>query len=204
MNARKFLFYVVPLLFGGCVPLLSLCPLYTKEDVILNDKLLGVWVDDANKPETTWEFTRVSGSEKAYSLVFTDEEGKKGSFVAHLLKLQNKLYLDICPTELPCKPDDPNRMDWPYNCFFLIPAHGFMAIGSIEPQLKLRLAMESNLEDLLKKDPKAVKYVKVDDRLVLTATTKELQAFVLEHADDKTLFTDEVTLVRKDARTGKP
>jgi hypothetical protein len=204
MNARKFLFYVVPLLLGGCAPLLSICPLYTKEDIVLDDRLPGTWVDDVNKPETTWEFTRIDEPDKAYKLIFADEEGKKGSFVVHLLKLQSKLFLDICPSELPSDPEDPNKMDCPYNSFFLIPAHGFMAVDSIEPQLKLRLALESKLEDLLAKDPKAIRYAKVGDRLVLTATTRELQAFVLKHADDESLFTDEVTLVRKSAKTENP
>jgi hypothetical protein len=104
---------MLPLLLGGCVPILSLHPLYTKEDVVLEKKLPGTWVDDANSPETTWEFTRIDEPENAYRLIFTDEEGKKGSFVAHLLKLEGKLFLDIYPSELPWEPDDPNTMDWP-------------------------------------------------------------------------------------------
>jgi hypothetical protein len=35
----------------------------------------------------------------------------------------------------------------------------------------------------------------IGERLVLTAPTKKLQAFVLKHVDDETLFTDAVTLV---------
>ena len=130
-------------------------------------------------------------------MIFIDEDGKKGSFVAHLLKLQGKLFLDIYPRELPWDPDDPNKMDWPYNSFFLIPAHTFLKIDSIEPQLKMRLALESKVEELLKENPKAVTYTTVGERLILTASTKELQAFVLKHADDDRLFADEIALVRK-------
>jgi len=197
MNVRKLLFTIVPLLLGGCVPILSLYPLYDDKDVVLETKLLGTWVDDANSPETIWEFKRINEPENAYKLTFTDEEGKKGSFIAHLLKLQNKLFLDIYPSELPCDMEDPNKMDWPYNCFFLIPAHSFMKIDSIEPQLKMRLALESKIEELLEEHPKAIKHTNVGDRIVLTAPTKELQAFVLKHVDDNRLFTDEIALVRK-------
>lgn len=197
MKARKLLSYMLPLLLGGCVPVLSLYPLYTKEDLVLEKKLLGTWIDDPNSPETTWEFKRIDEPQNAYQLIFIDEDGKKGSFVAHLLKLQGKLFLDIYPRELPWDPDDPNKMDWPYNSFFLIPAHTFLKIDSIEPQLKMRLALESKVEELLKENPKAVTYTTVGERLILTASTKELQAFVLKHADDDRLFADEIALVRK-------
>jgi hypothetical protein len=197
MNIRKLLFYILPLLLGGCVPVLCLHPLYTKEDMVLDKKLLGTWVDDINNPETTWEFKRIDEPENAYKLIFTDENGKKGSFIAHLLKLQNKLFLDVHPSELPWEPDDPNTMDWPYNSFFLIPAHTFMKIDSIEPKLKMRLAMESNIEELIMADPNAIQHMTIGERLVLTAPTKALQAFVLKHIDDDQLFIDTVTLVPK-------
>lgn len=197
MNIRKLLFYMSPLFLGGCVPVLCLHPLHTKEDIVLEKKLLGTWIDDVNNPETTWEFKRIDETENAYKLIFTDENGKKGSFIAHLLKLQNKLFLDVYPKELPWEPNDPNKMDWPYNSFFLIPAHTFMKIDSIEPQLKMRLALESNVEELLTEDPNALQHMTIGERLVLTASTKELQAFVLKHVDDDKLFTDAITLVPK-------
>jgi hypothetical protein len=204
MKDRKFLFYLMPLLLGGCVPILSLYPLYTKEDVVLEKKLLGTWIDDTDNPETTWEFKRIDEPESACKLIFTDEDGKKGSFVAHLLKLQNKLFLDIYPSDLPWEPDDPNKMDWPYNSFFLIPAHTFLKIDSIEPKLKMQLALESKIEELITEDPNAVKHMTIGERLVLMSSTKELQAFVLKHVDNDRLFTDEITLVRKKTKNGNP
>ena len=202
MNVRKLLVYMLPLLLGGCVPVLCLHPLYTKEDIVLEKELLGTWIDDANSPETIWEFSRTDEPENAYKLIFTDENGKKGLFVAHLLKLQNKLFLDMYPGELPWEPEDPNKMDWPYNSFFLIPAHTFMKVESIEPQLKMRLALESKIEELLKEDPSAIQHMSIGERLVLTAPTKELQAFVLKHVDDDKLFEDGITLVPQ--KTGNP
>ena len=128
----------------------------------------------------------------------------KGSFVAHLVKLQDKLFLDVYPSELPWEPEDPNKIDWPYNTLFLIPAHTFVKIDSIEPQLKLRLTLESNMEELLKENPDAVKHTFVGERLVITGSTKELQAFVLKYADDERVFTDQVTLSRKEPKTETP
>jgi hypothetical protein len=204
MNAKKLLFYVLAVLLGGCVPVLSLHPLYTDNDVVPENKLLGVWVDDPNSPKTTWEFKSIDEPKNAYKLIFSDEEGKKGSFVARVVKLKSRLFLDVYPSDLPSEANDPNKMDWPYNSFFLIPAHTFLRIDSIEPQLKMWLMLQSKLKDLLKEEPDVVKHTSVGDRLILTASTKELQAFILKYAGDERVFTDEVKLVRKQTKTQAP
>lgn len=204
MKTKKFLFYTLAVILGGCVPVISLHPLYTEKDIVVDKKLYGTWVDDANSPKTTWEFKSIDEPKNAYKLIFSDEEGMKGSFVAHLVKLQNRLFLDIFPSELPWEPEDPNKMDWPYNALFLIPAHTFMKIDSIEPQLKLRLTLESKMEELLKENPSAVEHTSVGDRPVITGSTKELQAFILKYADDERVFTDQVTLSRKEPKTETP
>ncbi len=198
MNTRKLLFYVLAALMGGCVPVMSLHPLYTKENVVFDKKLLGTWVDEPNKPEITWQFKAVDEPKNAYKLIFTGEDGMKGSFVAHLVKLQDKLFLDVYPSELPWDPEDPNKIEWPYNTLFLIPTHTFVKIDSIGPRLKMRLMLETRIKKLLEEDPDAIPHVTIEDRHVLTASTKELQAFVLKYADGDKVFTDEIVLERKD------
>ncbi len=198
MNVNKILFYLFAVLLGGCVPVMSLHSLYTEENVEFEEKLLGTWVDDPNRPEVTWEFERLEEPNNAYKLVFSDKDDKKGSFIVHLVKLQNRLFLDVYPGELPWEPDDPNEVKWLYNSFFLIPAHTFMRIDSIEPQLRMRLTDDDEMAELLKEDPNTVKHISIEDRLILTASTKELQAFVLKYADDNRVFTDEVVLNRRE------
>jgi hypothetical protein len=58
------------------------------------------------------------------------------------------------------------------------------------------------MAELLKEDPDAVKHTSVEDRLVLTASTKELQAFILKYADDDRVFTGEIVLNRTKAKPG--
>ncbi len=57
--------------------------------------------------------------------------------------------------------------------------------------------MVTQLNKLLEENPDAIEHVAVEDRYVLTASTKELQAFVLKYADGDKLFTDEIVLERK-------
>ncbi len=186
--AKKVLFYLLAALVGGCVPILSLHSLYTEEDIVFEEKLLGTWLEDPNKPESTWKFKRIEEPNNAYNLVLSDEEGKKGSFVAHLVKLEESLFLDVFPDEFPCDTDDPNKTDWLYNVFFLVPAHTFLKIEQIEPILKMRTMEPDNVEEMLENDPNLIKHEIVQDRPVLTASTKELQKFFKAHANDEGLF----------------
>ncbi len=198
MNARKYLFYVLAGLLGGCVPVVSLHPLYTKDNVVFDKMLLGTWVDDPDEAEMTWKFESIDEPKNAYKLTFTGDEDFKGTFVAHLVKLKKGRFLDIFPAEMPWDLEDPNEVDWPYNSLLMIPAHAFVKVDSTGPALKMRLMLETQLKKLLEEDPDAVAHVAIDERPVLTVSTKELQAFVLKHADSDKLFTDEIVLQRRD------
>jgi len=198
MKTKKLLFYSLAALLGGCVPVMSLHPLYTEKDVLFEEKLLGSWVNDPNNPTTTWEFKRPDESKKVYQLICLDKEDKKGLFDVYLVKLESKFFLDLHPGQLPCgQIDDPEKVEWLYNVFFLVPAHTFIKIDSIEPQLRMRLTDDDDMKKLLAEDPNVVKYELADDKLILTASTRELQAFVLKYADDSRVFSNEIVLSRK-------
>ncbi|MBN1804866.1 MAG: hypothetical protein JW837_06415 [Sedimentisphaerales bacterium] len=202
-RTKKTLFYLLAALLGGCLPVVSLHPLYTEKDLIFEQKLLGKWVDDPNNPETTWRFSRIEEMEKAYGLEFFDGEGKKGSFIAHLVRLQSDgtpkktmLFLDVFPAQMPWEIEDPNKVELPYNALFLMPVHTFIKIDSIEPDLKMRLTNEEDMKKLLAEKPSAVEHTFIEKRLILTASTKELQNFLLKYADDERVFKNEIVLGR--------
>jgi hypothetical protein len=132
-------------------------------------------------------------------------------FVAHLVKLKDKLFLDVYPAAECCsekviseiEQEDPNKFDfWVYNNLFVIPAHTFIKINSIEPQLKMLRTDDEKMREFLKADPNAVKHTLLEDKPVLTGSTKELQAFVLKYADDSRVFTETIVLGRK--KTAEP
>ncbi len=196
-RAKKAFFYFLAAVLGGCGPVMSLHPLYTEKDVVFEERLLGRWVDDPNSPETIWEFKRIEEPNYAYNLIFSNEDGQKGSFVAHLVRLRNRLFLDVYPKEFPWDMEDPNKVEWSYNSYFLIPAHTFIKIDFSGPQLKMWLTDDEEMKKLFKEEPDAVKHTFIEDRLVLTAPTKELQNFVLKYADDKRVFKSDIVLVPK-------
>jgi hypothetical protein len=210
MDMKKLVTYGLAVLMAGCVPVISLHPLFTKDTIVFEDKLLGTWVEDSNKPEVSWEFARLEASaaerlpaemrdqiQKGYRVNVIDDKGQKGSFAACLVKLQDRLFLDVLPDKFPGGEQDPEKMKLTYNAFFFMPVHSFVRVNSIGDQLKIRLTDDEGFKKLLEAEPKAIQYDTIDDRPVLTASTAELQAFMAKYADDERLFPSDLTLTRK-------
>jgi hypothetical protein len=211
MKTKKILFYALAALMGGCIPVLSLQPLYTEDTLVFNEQLIGTWVDDPNDPEVTWHFTRMpyaeaeqlpdlleQAYEKVYRLKIRDEEMREGRFVAALVSLDGKLFLDVLPDRFPCAEEDIEEMKMFYNAFLFVPGHSFLKVEFAGDQLKLWLTNDDDFQKLIDDKPKAIASAAVEDRIILTAPTRKLQAFVAKYADDERLFADDVTLQRKD------
>ncbi len=113
-RAKKLAFYLLAALLAGCVPIVSLHPLFTKDEITFDDKILGTWMTDPNEPNETWEFSRLDKSTaggllqswgdeitKFYRLTFADGEGHTMSQAACLVKLGDRRFLDVFPDRLP-------------------------------------------------------------------------------------------------------
>jgi hypothetical protein len=205
MKTKKVLFYGLAALLGGCVPVVSLQPLVSPDTLVFEPSLVGVWLDE---PKTTWEFARATpsdantlpdgvGVDKAYRLDFRDEEGRKGAFLACLVKLGDKLFLDVFPRTFPSGQPEADKTELPYNTLFFVRAHTFIKVDAISNQLKLRLTDDEAFEKLVEAEPNAVAFVPGDTTPVLTGSTKALQAFVLKHVDDDELFASEIAMTRQ-------
>jgi hypothetical protein len=135
----------------------------------------------------SWTFRKSSGT--AYDLTVTDRPsaiekaaGQRSShFGAHLLRLREFLFLDISPEE-PGKGTDLYKG-------LLIRTHCFFKV-SIEPDV-LRLAPLNPewVEHMLAEKKLNIAYEKLDrGGIILTASTRELQAFALAAVEDAAAF----------------
>jgi hypothetical protein len=199
MRTRKFLFYLLAGLLGCCVP--SLHPLYTDKELAFDEKLLGSW----GESNQTWEFKK-GEKEKSYDLV-TEEKGKKGEFTVYLVKIQDSskadkekesarqilLFLDLYPKE-------PNLETTDFYKFHLLPVHTFLKIEQVGTTLKIQAMNPEKLQEMLKAEPDLIKHEVLEDRIVLTASTKDLQKFMLDHAKDEGLFGDPTELERDEPK----
>lgn len=172
----------------GCTP--SLHPLYTKNDLIFDPQLVGVWGSDAEEgDENTWTFTK--SGEKSYSLSM-EEAGKKGGFEVHMLKVGDYKFIDYYPEEL--EEDTPAF----YRMHFLR-FHTFMRVKISEDTLQLEYLDNDWLEGHLKSNPEAVQHEVFDgdgSDIVLIDKPKNIQAFLKKHLKDKDAWKECKPMVR--------
>lgn len=210
MRAKKLALACLVALLAGCLQVVSLQPLFTKEDVVFDEKLLGTWLYDPNKPEATWEFSRLDEaatrnlpeawrdeSTKFYHLKTAEKNGGRGSFVACLVKLDDKLFLDVFPDQFPSGKQDSKERKLVHNAELFLAVHTFIRVDSIGEQLTIRPTFDSLFKELIRAEPSVVDYQIVNGRAVLTASTRELQEFITKFVDDERLFVGPVTLKRK-------
>lgn len=170
------------LFLAGCVP--SLHGLYTDKDTIYDPALVGVW-SEPNSSET-WEFAQ--SGDKTYRLTITEDKGKTGRFQVHLVNLEGKMFLDLFPED----PNLPGNTD--YYKYHLLPIHTFIRVEQITPALKMAAMNPEGLKNLLKENPQAVRHEVRDDQIILTASTPELQKFLLKNLDQPKFFGDFCTM----------
>jgi hypothetical protein len=195
MNRVIFLLAVFSLLvLFGCIPI-AIHPFYEKKDLTFNSALLGTWSEEDGKSEYSFE----QSGPNAYTMLYK-EAGQESKFEAHLFKLGEKLFLDLYPIDPGIKIPD----------FFgdhIIMVHSFYRVNQIEPDLMMSTFDINWLKEELTKNPKALSHLFLDDRqsdsltikndrVVLTASTAELQAFIMKNLDTKGAFTDPEKLHR--------
>ncbi len=187
----------------GCT-VRSLYPLYTAEDLVFEPRLVGAWPEKDS--QDTW-IIRPSG-QKAYEVTVSTEprtrlrDSLRGTIEAispsgerarevsssgseekdrlkgHLVRLGNLRFLDLCPEGI----DDS----------VAIPAHLFVQIRLEGDILRIALLDPEWLEEELARKQLAPAHVRLPGggagSIVLTASTKELQEFVMRHAGNERAF----------------
>jgi len=197
MNPRAILFYTLAVLMGGCGTVSTLHPLQTDKNLTFDERLLGVWTEDPNEPDEPWTIERFEDRDpNFYKLTFVDDD-KKGVFEMRLFKLEGDLYINLAPAGFPSGKDDIEDEPYPYNAFHFARLHTFARIEAVEPVLIVRTTEEDKFKEFLKEHPDAIAHTLVeDDKLIVTAPTDQLQAFVLKYKTDERVFPNELKLVR--------
>lgn len=206
-SIKPLTFLFVLLLIGGCIR--SIHPIYTSSDVIFRDELIGTWRQSGQ--QATWQFTRSKDDEldQAYRLVYTDKKGRPGTFLAHLVQLKDELFLDLYPVA-------PNVANNGFYKFHFQRIHTFLHVELDDSQVKLAAMNPKWLEEHFKKNPAALAHTTVTpsghlpadapessaERVLLTASTADLQHFFLKHRNTKGAYGDAIEL--KQVHYGEP
>ena len=160
------------LLLSGCVP--SLHPLYTDKDLVFKPWLVGIWGGKEGQDQDLWIFEK--SAENAYTLTIL-EKGVAAKFDAHLLLLEETLFLDIFPQQ----PVHPHG----YYAAHLFRAHSFYKVTLREDSLRLAFLDPDWLKKTLEESKVQIAHEQMEDNILLTASTRELQKFVLKYLADE-------------------
>ena len=105
-------------------------------------------------------------------------------------------------TRWPCRPSDQTRRVHVHGCniegvrideFLAIPVHAFLRLSLEGDSLGISYLDDSWLKENIENDKIRIKHELVDDDILLTASTKELQQLVVNCAEDKEAFEMEYT-----------
>lgn len=162
----------IALLLASCVQ--SLHPLYTEKDLIFEPALVGTWESEGGN---LWIFLK--SDEKSYDLVYTEKE-TPAKFSAHLVKLGNYRFLDLYPMSVDLKNDLQQAS--------ILYTHTIFRVWLEKDTLRLAILEHDWLKKMVDEKKVSVKHEVVDKRVVLTASTGELQQFILAHADNPEAF----------------
>ncbi|PLX22426.1 MAG: hypothetical protein C0599_06385 [Salinivirgaceae bacterium] len=186
----------VAALFGSCVT--SVHPIYTEEDLIYDEGLLGDWVSEdstvfsfRNKPQNSMPFYKKDSKDSASMAYYATYYDKvPAEFKVHMVQLDKYKYLDYFIHEFDLNNELAQTTLFPVHTFTKIERKGdSLILTGFDARYIIKLLEERKIR---------IKHEMSDGNMLLTAPTEELQKFIIKYADDPELFDDDPSvLIRK-------
>jgi hypothetical protein len=148
----------------GCGPVLSIHPLYTQEDLVSDIPLEGTWAEQDDNQ--VWQIHKSGDGYEAINAATAER------FSVHLLRLKGVRFLDIT-----------SRSEG-----LAIPGHLFAKVWMEDGALRIAMMKDDWLKQMAQDGLGPQSVMDPDKDVILTAPTRELQDFVMLHADDTNAF----------------
>jgi len=174
----------------GCVQ--SVQPFVKESQATYEPGIVGIWSDGQGATADIQGDTAA----KSYKATFTDKDGKVGHFNLRLGAIDGQMIVDVAPAEL-----DLDKVSDVY-MIHLLPLHSFLLLDRDGTEFKLRSMNDGWLGAELKDHPDALAHVtQGEDRIVLTASTDELQKFIVANIKTPKAFGEPNELKRVNPST---
>jgi hypothetical protein len=153
------------LIMTGCVP--SLQPFFTDEEIVFKDELLGAWISDSGE-----KCLFAKSGEDRYQFLYVDNGTLH--FEARLIELGGAMFLDLYPKD---------------HDHYFVPAHTLARVTIEKDSISIGILNDDWLRRSIdQRDYKLAHERLADGSIVLTAPTRELQAFIKTHANSREAF----------------
>lgn len=178
----------------SCTP--SIFPLYTDKDLVVDDTILGVW-KEWKSADDTFTVDKIKGH--YIILTWTQSRWPWGSstYEVHLLRLGQYMFVDAATSpwsKAETAEEKLKSSDVPQP---FLPLHLFGRI-SVDPKVTVvRLVDYPELLKLQREKKLQVDLLHTEGSWLITSPTDKLQQFAIEHAEDKSIFSQQMAFCRQ-------
>jgi hypothetical protein len=199
---------------SGCF-LKSLHPLVSEKDAVTVNGITGVWEKDDQRwtfiKEGEYEDLTMSGVQgnaefsitmtdegsdstntdhNSYLIIYEDlseEQADSSYFFGSFALLNGDYYLDLYPFDL-------GSLNFESSHY--LPVHTFSKISLNEDSLVISLFKDSWIEEQITDNRVRIKHEKTEDTVLITASTEELQKFIIKYGNMPEAYRDPINLNR--------
>ena len=188
--------------------LTTLHPIFTEKDLAYDPKLIGTWNTEnegkkgkviinnlatENSVELPGNISAIK--QQGYFIIYQDENGKvSDQYIAFLARIGKHLYFDYYPAE---KKED-RKLDEFFGIHFVRMHTSYRVEILKDGSFELSQLDGSYVKSLI--DEKKIRIsheTDADDNTVITASTKELQQYLLKYGDEPSAYRSEKTIFKK-------
>jgi elongation factor P hydroxylase len=192
-------------LLSSC--LTTLYPIFFKEDVEYNESLLGFWKCTDGSAKTDYmEFEKIPADRSAALPVNIRDIATKGYFItrrnsngevyaqyyAFLVKIGHNHFLDYYTADLPTQ----NNVNTQYKDHYIKVHNNYRIQLNDINHFEIRLFDKGYIEKLIAKNQINIRHEVVDGKIVITASTDELQKFIIKYSDNPDAYVGVTTCTR--------
>lgn len=199
-------FALLLIFLSGC--LTTIHPIFTEKDLAYDPKLIGKWKTEnqGNKGSVVISNLATEGSlkipgnissikQKGYFISYLDENGKiSEQYIAFLARIGKHLYFDYYPAD---KKED-QKIDEFFSAHLVKMHTSYRVEISNDGSFELSRLDEGYVTKLIDEKKIRISYEKdADDNTVITASTKELQQYLLKYGDEPSAYRSDKTIFKK-------
>ena len=189
--ARITALLAMGLILTGCVR--SLQPIIKPEQAVKIEGIEGKWVSADDDKQCVLE---IAAAGDGYSILYTEKDNEPGTFNMLLGRMGDMLIADVMPADMP--------KTTPGQVALTIPVHMALHVTRTSPQLAVKGLKSDWFRENVAAHPDEIATVKSDDDPIITASTEQIQAFLIRHAHDEDAWSDERVFARAPAADNRP